>query len=113
MYAIRRTVFVGNLPDEVSEMELAEYFCELGEVLAAQIRGNDGGHYGFVEFALPEHVQHVLSCAEQQPFMIGDNYLRVQLRRPKGPRQVPRAANHACTQHSDYVTILLQGGPRH
>ena len=79
---------MGNIPDDVSDMELAEYFCELGEVLAAQIRGNEGGHYGFVEFAYPQHVQQVLSIAEQQPFMLGGNYLRVQPRRPKESCQV-------------------------
>lgn len=79
---------MGCLPDHVTDMELAEYFCELGQVLSAQIRGNDGAHFGFVEFAYPEHVQHVLSIAEQQPFMMGDSYLRVQPRRPKEHRQV-------------------------
>ncbi|KAL3142404.1 hypothetical protein ABBQ38_002739 [Trebouxia sp. C0009 RCD-2024] len=78
-----RTVFVGNVPDEVTDMELAEFFCELGQVLSAQIRGTDGAHYGFVEFAYPEHVQHVLGIADQQPFMMGDCYLRVQPRRAK------------------------------
>ena len=87
-YVWRRTVFVGNLPDDLSDMELAEYFCELGQVLSAQIRGNDGAHFGFVEFAYPEHVQHVLSLADQQPFMMGDSYLRVQPRRAKEYRQV-------------------------
>lgn len=79
---------MGNLPDDLSDMELAEYFCELGQVLSAQIRGNDGAHFGFVEFAYPEHVQHVLSLADQQPFMMGDSYLRVQPRRAKEHRQV-------------------------
>lgn len=87
-YAPCRTVFVGNVPDEVTDMELAEFFCELGQVLSAQIRGNDGAHYGFVEFAYPEHVQHVLGIADQQPFMMGDCYLRVQPRRPKEFYQV-------------------------
>lgn len=83
-----RTVFVGNLPDEVTDMELAEFFCELGQVLSAQIRGNEGAHFGFVEFAYPEHVQQVLAIADEQPFMMGDCYLRVQPRRPKDHHQV-------------------------
>lgn len=76
-----RTMFVGNVPDDVTDVELAEYFCELGEVLSVQLRGNDGGHYGFVEFAFPESVQHVLCIAEQQPFMMGDHHLQVKPRR--------------------------------
>ena len=88
IYLFRRTVYVGNLPDDLSDMELAEYFCDLGQVLSAQIRGNDGAHFGFVEFTYPEHVQHVLSLADQQPFMMGDSYLRVQPRRAKEHCQV-------------------------
>ncbi len=79
---------MGNVPDDVTDIDLAEYFSQVGEVLSAQLRGNDGGHYGFVEFAYPEDVQNVLGVAEQQPFQMGDNYLRVQPRRQKDQRQV-------------------------
>ena len=83
-------MFVGNVPDDVTDVELAEYFCELGEVLSVQLRGNDGGHYGFVEFAFPESVQHVLCIAEQQPFMMGDHHLQVKPRRNTEQHQVSR-----------------------
>ena len=83
-----RTVFVGNVPDDMTDIDLAEYFSELGEVLSASMRGHDGGHYGFVEFAHPEHVHNVLHMAEQQPFKMGDNYLKVQPRRQKEQRPV-------------------------
>ena len=82
------TVFVGNVPDGVTDMDLGDYFGDIGEVNSAQLRGNDGGHYGFVEFADPAIAQHVLSLAEQQPFMMGDQYLRVQPRRQKDQHQV-------------------------
>ena len=83
-----RTVFVGNVPDYISDAELAEYFCDVGEVLTVQIRGNDGGHYAFVEFAYPEQVEQVLDLATQQPFMLEGVMLRVQARHGKGAHQV-------------------------
>jgi len=46
-----RTVFVGSVPHHISDAELADYFCDVGEVLTVQIRGNDEAHYAFVEFA--------------------------------------------------------------
>lgn len=81
-------MFVGNVPDHVSDAELAEYFCEVGEVLTVQIRGNDNGHYAFVEFAYPEHVEQVLDLAIQQPFMLEGAMLRVQPRHGKSGNQV-------------------------
>ena len=86
-----RTVFVGNVPDGVTDADLAEYFGDIGEVNSAQLRGNDGGHYGFVEFTNPAKVHEVLSLAEQQPFMMGDQYLRVQPRRQKEQHQVSKS----------------------
>lgn len=71
---------MGNVPDHITDAELAEYFCEVGEVLTVQIRGNGGAHYAFVEFAYPEHVEEVLNLASQQPFMLDDSALRVQPR---------------------------------
>lgn len=94
---------MGNVPDEVTDMELAEFFCELGQVLSAQIRGTDGAHYGFVEFAYPEHVQHVLGIADQQPFMMGDCYLRVQPRRAK---EVYQVSFPLLTMWADWVGLL-------
>lgn len=83
-----RTLFVGNVPDEVTDIDLADYFCNVGEVLSAQIRGNDGGHYAFLEFACPDDVHRVLSLAQDQPFEMCDQPLRVQPRRPKDQHQV-------------------------
>ncbi|KAA6427014.1 MAG: hypothetical protein FRX49_03338 [Trebouxia sp. A1-2] len=82
-----RTLFVGNVPDEVTDIDLADYFCNVGEVLSAQIRGNDGGHYAFLEFACPDDVHRVLSLAQDQPFEMCDQPLRVQPRRPKDQHQ--------------------------
>lgn len=79
---------MGNVPDHISDAELAEYFCDVGEVLTVQIRGNDGGHYAFVEFALPKQVEQVLYLATQQPFMLEDVMLRVQPRHGKSGQQV-------------------------
>ena len=83
-----RTLFVGNVPDEVTDIDLADYFSNVGEVLSAQIRGNDGGHYAFLEFAYPDDVHRVLSFAQDQPFEICDQPLKVQPRRPKDQHQV-------------------------
>ena len=99
---------MGNLPDDLTDMELAEYFCEVGQVLSAQIRGSDGAHFGFVEFAYPEHVQHVLGLAEQQPFMLGDSYLRVQPRRPKEHHQVCPACR-LCTLQAGLKARYVHG----
>ncbi len=74
--------------DGITDKDLAGYFVDIGEVHSAQLRGNDGGHYGFMEFADPAVAEQVLSLAEQQPFMMGDQYLRVQLHRPKHQNQV-------------------------
>ncbi|KAL0026095.1 hypothetical protein WJX79_010008 [Trebouxia sp. C0005] len=82
-----RTLFVGNVPDEFTDIDLADYFCNVGEVLSAQIRGNDGGHYAFLEFACPDDVHRVLSLAQDQPFEMCDQPLRVQPRRPKDQHQ--------------------------
>ena len=81
-------MFVGNVPDGVTDTDLADYFGEIGEVNSAQLRGNDGGHFGFVEFRYPAHAQDVLRLAEQQPFMMDDQYLRVQPRSQKDHNQV-------------------------
>jgi len=81
-------VFVGNVPHHISDAELADYFCDVGEVLTVQIRGNDEAHYAFVEFAYPEQVENVLTLANQQPFMLEDVILRVQPRHGKSRHQV-------------------------
>ena len=79
---------MGNVPDGVTDADLAEYFGDIGEVDTAQLRGNDGSHYGFVEFRDPAKVHEVLSLAEQQPFMMGDHHLRVQPRWQKEQTKV-------------------------
>ena len=79
---------MGNVPDEVTDIDLADYFSNIGEVLSAQIRGNDGGHYAFLEFAYPDDVHRVLSLAQDQPFEMCDQPLKVQPRRPKDQHQV-------------------------
>lgn len=79
---------MGNVPDDVTDIDLADYFTQIGEVLSAQIRGNDGGRYGFVEFAYPDDVHRVLAIAQEQPFEMGDQQLRVQPRRQKDLHQV-------------------------
>ena len=79
---------MGNVPDDVTDIDLAEYFTQIGEVLSAQIRGIDGGRYGFVEFAYPDDVHRVLAIAQEQPFEMGDQQLRVQPRRQKDLHQV-------------------------
>ncbi len=83
-----RTLFVGNVPDEVTDIDLADYFSDVGEVLSAQIRGNDGGHFAFLEFAYPDDVHRVLSLAQDQPFEMFGQPLKVQPRRPKDQQQV-------------------------
>ncbi|DBB10619.1 hypothetical protein WJX82_005585 [Trebouxia sp. C0006] len=82
-----RSLFVGDVLDEVTDIELADYFSNVGEVLSAQIRGNDGGHYAFLEFAYPDDVHRVLSLAQDQPFEMYGQPLKVQPRRPKDQQQ--------------------------
>ena len=89
-------MFVGNVPDGVTDTDLADYFGEIGEVNSAQLRGNDGGHFGFVEFRYPAHAHEVLRLAEQQPFMMDEKYLRVQPRRQKDHNQVSCCQDIVC-----------------
>lgn len=99
------------MPDYISDAELAEYFCDVGEVLTVQIRGNDGGLYAFVEFAYPEQVQQVLDLATQQPFMLEGVMLRVQARHGKGAHQVMTTC---CVSHAvDNACIAGLPGTTH
>lgn len=97
---------MGNVPDEVTDIDLADYFSNVGEVLSAQIRGNDGGHYAFLEFAYPDDVHRVLSLAQDQPFEMCAQPLKVQPRRPKDQHQVSTFSCR-CIRGQSLMSLLL------
>lgn len=90
-------VFIGNLPRNLADKDLREFFERFGEVLDLRINRkqttNNLPNFGFVVFGSPETVQKVLS---ERPLMFnGKHRVNVEEKKPKEELVArPRSASH-------------------
>ncbi|XP_064617733.1 LOW QUALITY PROTEIN: ras GTPase-activating protein-binding protein 2-like [Liolophura sinensis] len=85
-YPDSHQLFVGNLPHNISEKELKDYFEKYGRVVELRINTKSGGgkvpNFGFVVFNSPDPVQTILSS---KPIMYnGEHRLNVEEKKAKG-----------------------------
>ncbi|XP_071129202.1 ras GTPase-activating protein-binding protein 2-like isoform X1 [Mytilus edulis] len=84
-------LFVGNLPHNITEKELEDFFTKFGHVVELRINTKSSGgklpvsnqkNFGFVIFDSPEPVQSILS---QKPIKYnGEHRLNVEEKKPRG-----------------------------
>uniref|UniRef100_UPI00358E64F2 ras GTPase-activating protein-binding protein 2 isoform X1 n=1 Tax=Myxine glutinosa TaxID=7769 RepID=UPI00358E64F2 len=93
-YPDSQQIFVGNLPHDIDEAELKEFFMIFGTVMDLRIntKSSAGGskvpNFGFVIFDDPEAVQNVLG---QKPVMLrGDVRLNVEEKKSRPIREGER-----------------------
>lgn len=84
-------LFVGNLPHNVSEKELRQFFGVYGTVVELRINTKSSSgkvpNFGFVVFDSPEPVQHILS---NKPIKFnGEHRLNVEEKKPRGSESRP------------------------
>lgn len=68
---ITNELFIGNLPQEITEMEIQKYFCEWGEIKKIDFKPNRG--FCFVTFGSENEVNTVLEHHEEH--MIRDQWV--------------------------------------
>ncbi|XP_033101123.1 ras GTPase-activating protein-binding protein 2-like [Anneissia japonica] len=88
-------LFVGNLPLDVEEEELKQFFSSYGQVLETRISKNTMGkipYFGFVVFETTQPVQNLLKMAKQQEQILfrGTHRLNVEEKKPRGSDSRPR-----------------------
>lgn len=79
-------LFVGNLPHNITEKELWDFFGKYGTVVELRINTKSSGgklpNFGFVVFESPDPVQDILS---KKPIMFnGEHRLNVEEKKPRG-----------------------------
>ncbi|KAK7004926.1 ras GTPase-activating protein-binding protein 2 [Biomphalaria glabrata] len=87
-YADNQQLFVGNLPLNITEAELKEFFEQYGRVEELRINTKSGGgkvpNFGFVVFESPEIVQEVLKLKANQSIKYkGEHRLNVEEKKPR------------------------------
>lgn len=96
-------VFIGNLPRNLADKDLREFFEKFGGVLDLRINRkqttNNLPNFGFVVFDSPETVQKVLS---ERPLMFnGKHRVNVEEKKPKEELVArPRSASHLAGKSS-------------
>lgn len=82
-------LYVGNLPYNTTDDQLADHFAPAGNVTSAMvIRDRASGRskgFGFVEMGSDEEAQKAIEMFHQQDF--GGRNLIVNVARPKAPRE--------------------------
>eukprot|EP00918_Siedleckia_nematoides_P108217 GHVU01236110.1.p1 GENE.GHVU01236110.1~~GHVU01236110.1.p1 ORF type:complete len:503 (-),score=62.60 GHVU01236110.1:1929-3359(-) len=87
-YPDSHQLFVGNLPHDVSEPELEEFFGRFGKVIELRINTKSSGgkvpNFGFVVFESPDTVQTIL---QNKPVKFRDNHrINVEEKKQRGER---------------------------
>lgn len=102
-YPDNQQVFIGNLPRNLADKDLREFFEKFGGVLDLRINRkqttNNLPNFGFVVFDSPETVQKVLS---ERPLMFnGKHRVNVEEKKPKEELVArPRSASHLAGKSS-------------
>lgn len=102
-YPDNQQVFIGNLPRNLADKDLREFFERFGGVLDLRINRkqttNNLPNFGFVVFDSPETVQKVLS---ERPLMFnGKHRVNVEEKKPKEELVArPRSASHLAGKSS-------------
>lgn len=89
-YPDSQQVFVGNLPQHLTDQDLIEFFEQYGRVLDFRINRKTGGpqsgnnigqkNFGFMAFESPDTVQRVLS---ERPIYLRKHRLNIEEKKPK------------------------------
>lgn len=77
MYPDKCQLFVGNLPQDIKDEELKEFFSKHGNVVELRINRNSNPRlpfFGFVVFDEPGPVQTILKLRTQKPIFFRDGY---------------------------------------
>ncbi|CAL1529725.1 unnamed protein product [Lymnaea stagnalis] len=87
-YSDNQQLFVGNLPLNITEPELKEFFEQYGKVEELRINTKSGGgkvpNFGFVVFENAEIVQEILKVKANQPIKYkGEHRLNVEEKKPR------------------------------
>lgn len=81
-------IYVGNLPWNTTDQELADLFAQYGPVIKAQvIKDRDTGRsrgFGFVEMPTDDDAQKAIDALNNQPF--GGRPLTVNIAKPREQR---------------------------
>merc|ERR1711962_1086577 len=88
-YSDRQQLFVGNLPTNITERELKEFFDQYGKVEELRINTKSGGgklpNFGFVVFESPETVRQILNIKASDGIKYnGEHRLNVEEKKAKG-----------------------------
>lgn len=86
-----KRLYVGNLPDSVTDQQLSEHFAKVGAVVSAKVitdrnTGQAKG-FGFVEMSVDEEAQKAIT--ELNGSMLGDKAIVVNEARPQAPQANP------------------------
>lgn len=117
-------VFVGNLPQYLSDMDLREFFSQYGEVVEMKINRKNGNvnnlpYFGFVVFDSAETVQKVLT--NRPLFLNGSNgkhRINVEEKKPRAelqasrPRSASRGGGRPSGPYGRGSDSYNRGGPR-
>lgn len=77
MYPDKCQLFVGNLPQDIKDDELKEFFSKYGNVVELRINRNSNPRlpfFGFVVFDEPGPVQYILKIRTQKPILFREGY---------------------------------------
>jgi len=88
-YSDRQQLFVGNLPLNITERELKEFFEQYGKVEELRINTKSGGgklpNFGFVVFESPETVKEILIIKNAEGIKYnGEHRLNVEEKKARG-----------------------------
>lgn len=88
-------LFVGNLPQDIDDAELKQFFSHYGSVVEMRINRNTPGaktpFFGFIVFDKPDPVQELLSIKKKQPILLrGEHRLNVEEKKARGMEVRPR-----------------------
>jgi hypothetical protein len=64
---VRRTVYISDISDAVTELQLAAFFQDCGQMVDCRVCGdpNSALRFAFIEFLAEESVQQVGACSLQ------------------------------------------------
>ncbi|XP_063969213.1 ras GTPase-activating protein-binding protein 2-like [Lytechinus pictus] len=90
-------LFVGNLPQDITDKELRSFFSEYGRVVDTRINRNSGPklpYFGFIVFDDAEPVENILKQKRAKPILLrGEHRLNVEEKknREMRPPRLPRS----------------------